>query len=107
MRRELFIVWLLTGALAIADDRARSFYVEEAKRMAEQPYAPGFTPPTKYAEGLSYDALQRIRVKQEQWIFNQSAGNLKIEPRLAGSYNSKGVHLGVLRSGIVQAIPFK
>ena len=108
MRAHIFLIpWLLAGGGGIANDQSRSFYAEEAARLAAQSYAPGFTPPTDYAKGLSYDALQRIRVKGEHWIFNQPSSALKIEPRLAGSYNSKGIQLSVLKNGVAQPVPFK
>lgn len=83
------------------------FFAEEARNLASRPYEPGFVPPTEFAKSLNYDAIRRISAKRQSWIFSQSAGNLQVEPRLAASFNSRGIRLDVLKEGSLTAIPFQ
>ncbi|WP_051946821.1 glucan biosynthesis protein [Verrucomicrobium sp. BvORR106] len=107
--RPLLLLLLLTSARLTADDLepTNRFYAEEAARLAALPYAPGFQPPTAFARNLNYDALRNIRIQRQHCLFNESAGNLRVEPRLAGSFNSKGIQLNLLQDGLSHPVPFK
>jgi glucans biosynthesis protein len=105
----LLSLLLLTGSQLAADDQdpKQQFYAQEAERLAALPYAPGFQAPTAFARNLNYDALRSIRIQRQHFLFNESAGNLRIEPRLAGSFNSKGIQLNVLQDGLSHPVPFQ
>lgn len=96
----------LTFTVAAAGAESAGFFSGDARDLASRPYQPGFVPPTDFAKGLNYDAIRRISAKRKSWIFNQSAGNLQVEPRLAASFNSRGIHLGILKDGSLAPIPF-
>lgn len=89
--RPFLLLLLLTSSQLAADelDSKQQFYAQEAARLAALPYAPGFQAPTAFARNLNYDAFRSIRIQRQHCLFNESAGNLRIEPRLAGSFNSR------------------
>ncbi|MFD0893851.1 glucan biosynthesis protein [Luteolibacter ambystomatis] len=76
----------------------------EAERLAGQPYAPGWTPPTEFTKALTYDQMRGIHIKRQGWLFNDS--QVQVEPLLAGSFNSKGLRIGLLEGGEVREVPF-
>jgi len=81
-------------------------YLEEAEKLAGQPYVPGWTPPTEFTKSLTYDQLRKIHIKRPNWLFNDSGSNVQVEPLLAGSFNSKGLQIGVMEQGRVRTLPF-
>lgn len=103
-RVRVFALLIACGGWASAADSG--IYSTEAARLAEADYVPGFIPPTEFTKKLTYDDLRKIRVSRRHWLFNDSPGNLKVEPMLAGSFNSRGIQLNLVKDGQPSALPF-
>lgn len=100
-RYSFFLSCLLVHSVAAAET---PLHRAEAERMAGQPYTPGWTAPTEFTKALTYDQMRGIHIKRQGWLFNDS--QVQVEPLLAGSFNSKGLQMGLLEQGQIRPVPF-
>lgn len=96
------LAFLLFVRAASADEGIH--FRADAERMAKEPYAPGYIVPTEFAKKLTYDVLQKTRVKRQFWGFQDSPGQVRVEPQIAGGINSKGVEVAIREDGKVKVI---
>ncbi|MGC4013346.1 MAG: glucan biosynthesis protein [Luteolibacter sp.] len=103
-RRSFLLFCLLAQSIHSVQAAPTPFHRAEAARLAEQPYVPGWIPPTEFTKALTYDQMRGIRIKRQGWLFSDS--QVQVEPLLAGSFNSKGLQLGLLEGDQIQPVPF-